>query len=65
MKQVCAKVNMHRTSIYRLMREGEFPHPLKRKDGASFWIEKDIDDWIDGMVVERDTKQTEGTGDTQ
>ncbi|MCY4421127.1 MAG: AlpA family phage regulatory protein [Gammaproteobacteria bacterium] len=35
-----------RSTIYRLMRSGDFPKPLQVGTRAVRWVESEIDDWI-------------------
>lgn len=43
--QVLEKVPVGRSSLYRMIRAGEFPEPSKR-DGMSFWSGSEVDNWI-------------------
>ena len=38
-----------RASIYRLMRSGRFPLPVRVSDTAVRWKESDINSWIDSL----------------
>ena len=38
---------LSRSSIYRLMREGQFPRPVKVGPAAVRWRESDIMSWLD------------------
>lgn len=42
--EVEARCGLARTSIYRMMRQGTFPEPLKV--GAVRWPESEIEDWL-------------------
>jgi prophage regulatory protein len=35
-----------RASIYRLMKQGKFPHCVRIGDNAVAWDEQEIDDWL-------------------
>lgn len=35
-----------RASIYRLMKQGKFPHCVRIGENAVAWDEQDIDDWL-------------------
>jgi prophage regulatory protein len=54
---VVAKVGMQRDSIYRGVREGWFPAPVKLSQRASAWIESEIDAMIEKRASERVAKQ--------
>lgn len=45
-REVEARTGLSRTSIYRLMREGRFPEPLKIGSKAVRWPESEIGDWL-------------------
>ena len=45
-RDVEARTGLSRTSIYRLMREGRFPEPLKVGPKAVRWPESEIIDWL-------------------
>lgn len=42
-----------RSSIYRLMQEGEFPRPVRVGPGAVRWKASDIEAWIESRPVAR------------
>ena len=44
--EVEAKVALARSSIYRLMRSGAFPEPLRVRPRAVRWSESEIDAWL-------------------
>ena len=44
--EVEVRTGLSRTSIYRLMREGRFPEPLKIGSKAVRWPESEIADWL-------------------
>ena len=44
-------VSLKRSAIYRLMRSGEFPLPLKIGPRAVRWRESDIRAWIDARPL--------------
>jgi prophage regulatory protein len=46
-KEVSAKVGLPRSSIYRLIPHGEFPHPIRLSEKAVGWRDSEIDEWID------------------
>lgn len=41
------------THLWRLIRAGKFPKPVKIGN-RNHWVESEIDDYINGMVAERD-----------
>lgn len=44
--QVQARVNLSRTAIYRMMRKGQFPLPLKLGTKAVRWPESELNEWL-------------------
>ncbi|KIX57438.1 helix-turn-helix transcriptional regulator [Burkholderia pseudomallei] len=48
---VCGKVGMPRSTIYRAVTRGEFPAPIKLGEKASGWLESELDAWIDARVA--------------
>ena len=42
---------MSRSSIYRLMQEGEFPRPVRVGPAAVRWKTSNITDWIESRPV--------------
>lgn len=52
-RDVELRVGMRKSTIYAHMADGTFPLPVRR--GASvFWVESEIDQWIDDRIAERD-----------
>ncbi len=45
-QEVEARCGLSRTSIYRLMREGRFPAPLRVGPRAVRWLETEIEAWL-------------------
>ena len=45
--QVTEAVRLSRSTIYNLVKKGEFPSPVKLSVRASGWLESDISNWID------------------
>ena len=45
-KEVQAKTGLGASSIYALMKTGEFPQCLNISERRVAWIESDIDQWI-------------------
>ena len=45
-KEVETRCGIARTTIYRLMRCGEFPEPLKVGPRAVRWLESEIETWL-------------------
>jgi prophage regulatory protein len=52
--EVCARVGLKRSTIYRLIGLGRFPKHIKLSEHASAWIESEIDDFMIARIAERD-----------
>ncbi|MXP15719.1 AlpA family phage regulatory protein [Altererythrobacter confluentis] len=48
--EVQQRVGLGRSTIYRWMAEGRFPKPVQLGGYAVAWAEKDIDEWIAGII---------------
>lgn len=46
LEQVSERVGMKRTSIYKLVKSGEMPCPVKVGPKASRWLESEVEDFI-------------------
>jgi prophage regulatory protein len=47
-------VNFSRVHIWRLIKEGRFPKPIKLGGGSrNAWVESEIDDFIAAKMAER------------
>ena len=46
-REVESRFGLSRTTIYRLMREGRFPEPIRIGDRAVRWREAEIASWLD------------------
>ena len=52
-RQVEEITGLGRSSIYRLMPDGEFPRPVKVGSAAVRWRASDITDWLESRPVAR------------
>jgi prophage regulatory protein len=43
---VVARVGLSETTIWRLRRRGQFPHPVRISPGCVAWREADVESWI-------------------
>lgn len=46
LSEVKTRTGLSRTTVYRKMRQGTFPEPLKIGDRAVRWPESEIDEWL-------------------
>ena len=54
LRDVINRVGMKKSSIYALMKKGEFPKQIKLSARSSAWVESEIDEWVDSRVAARD-----------
>lgn len=43
---VTARTGVPRSSLYRLIKQGRFPAPIKLSERSSAWRSADVDAWI-------------------
>ena len=51
---VCARIGIHRSNVYRLVAAGKFPRPITIGERSSAWLSDEIDAWLAQRVAERD-----------
>lgn len=49
--EVLDETKMGKTKLYRLIKEGRFPHQLQHGDGNVVWARKDVDFWVDCLIT--------------
>ena len=54
LSDVCARVGLKRSSIYRLLDAGGFPRPVELGTRARGWVPEEIDAWIQAKIEARD-----------
>lgn len=52
--EVCARVGLKRSTVYRLISLGRFPKHIKLSEHASAWMESEIEDFMLSRIAERD-----------
>jgi len=50
---VLERTGLGRDSVYRLVRTGAFPAPVKISGRASAWVESEVSQWIESRATER------------
>jgi prophage regulatory protein len=50
LKEVCRVTGLGRSYIYQLQAEGQFPQSIKLGVRAVGWLEKDVQNWVNGRV---------------
>lgn len=51
-KEVQAKTGLGASSIYAMMKTGDFPQCLNLSERRVAWVESDIDKWIANRIAE-------------
>jgi len=51
--EVSKRTTISKPHIYTLIRQGNFPKPIKLTVNTSVWLESDIDAWIDSRINEQ------------
>ena len=49
-KEVAERVSISTSQVYRLVRDGRFPEPVKITENRSGWLETEVDQWIDECI---------------
>lgn len=52
-KEVERRTSLRKTSIWRLIRDGDFPKPIPL-GGKSAWVEHEVESWIAARIASRD-----------
>jgi prophage regulatory protein len=50
-RDVCAHTGLSRTTMYRLVRHGEFPQPIRLTVRTKGWLADEVDAWIAERVT--------------
>lgn len=50
---VCRKVNLSSSSLWRYVKNGLFPPPIDLGPNRVGWIESEVDAWIEGKAQSR------------
>ena len=50
-------ITYSRPHLFRLIKAGKFPTPLKLGENRNAWVEAEIDAWIEARLAERDAAQ--------
>lgn len=49
-KQVLARTGLARSTLYKLISQGDFPSPVRITAKAVAWTNSDINNWIAGRI---------------
>ena len=53
LNEVVQRTTLSSSTVYRLVKAGHFPKPIKLATHASGWLESEIDDWIESKQSAR------------
>jgi len=50
---VCETLGIHKSTLYRLREENQFPPPIKALPGKSVWLRADFEKWLSDQSTYR------------
>lgn len=53
LSEVQERVGLGRTSIYKMMREGNFPKPVNTLGRNVAWLDSEVDEWMMDRIDEK------------
>ncbi|MGR5318902.1 AlpA family transcriptional regulator [Vibrio sp. PNB22_1_1] len=53
LEEVKEKTGLSRSAIYRKMNDDTFPKSFNLGDRAVAWLESEVDDWMESIVLKR------------
>lgn len=56
LREVARRTGQSRSTIYRGVKLGTFPAPVKLGERSSAWCSREVDRWIAGCIAARDSK---------
>ena len=59
LNEVRGRTGLSRSEIYRRIREGGFPKPVKLGEKASAWVLAEIEAWVAARIAARDAKEVQ------
>jgi prophage regulatory protein len=54
-----------RTTIYRLIKQGEFPKQIKLAERSSGWLESEVSDYLETRINDRHIETHPNTGEAR
>lgn len=57
---VCHRTGLAKTSIYDMVKRGEFPAPVRLSDSGTSvaWIEEEVEAWMESRIDARRTSES-------
>ena len=65
LENVKSKTGLSRSTIYRLMDEGRFPHQINLGYRAVAWLESEVDEWMESRIRQREASEISAITSTQ
>lgn len=56
LQQVMEKTSLCSSSIYNLMKEGDFPKNISVMGKRKAWLESEVEEWMMARIEERDSE---------
>lgn len=53
LKQVMDITGLSRSYVYELAKQGKFPKSVKLSEKSVAWVEKEVKEWVEQRIVER------------
>lgn len=53
LEEVCKEVGLGVSYIYKLVRQGDFPQPVKIGSKATRWVQSEVIDWMEARKAAR------------
>ena len=51
LNQVCKQTGLGKSTIYKLIKQGAFPPPIKLSERASAWVVAEVDAWLEEKIT--------------
>ena len=58
--QVAEQLNVCKSQVYNLVKQGYLPKPIKIGKRGSGWLQSDIDSWFKSKIEQRDEEVANG-----
>jgi prophage regulatory protein len=58
--QVAEQLNVCKSQVYNLVKQGYLPKPIKIGKRGSAWLQSDIDSWFKSKIEQRDEEVNHG-----
>ena len=50
-KRVLERVAFAKSKLWQMVKDGEFPQPIKLSSGTTVWIKEEVDAWIEEQIA--------------